>query len=550
MSKSDGVSRRDFIRSAAFAGALAAGGGLLAACEAAGVTAAPTATPAAKPAKWDKEVDVIVVGSGTVSVAALAAAEAGASVLIIEKAPVFGGHSSISGGGLWTPNNHLMRKEALADSREEALAYLDRVVGNRSDGVVREKFVDTCNVMIDFLISSGVGPWKFNGGGTVFADYYPDSYPGHKKKGRVIQLEAGSGRELMGAIKKNVDTRKIEVMLETAAQRLVYEGDSNEGNGQVIGVVAQDFSKKSIFIKARKGVVIGTGGFDYNRAMTEHYLRNPIYYSCAAPTNTGDGHLMCMAVGAQMRNMNEVWGLVAYDVKEDLTGVPDWSIDRGKPGCIIVNRHGQRIGNESAAYENFARSFSAYDSGTIEWRNIPSYAIFDSGFAANYALPGSAGKKGTVPAFFKQADTLAGLAQQLGINAEGLADQVARFNKNAANGTDPEWHRGENSFDRQTNGDSKRTDIKNPNLAPVATGPFYGTAIWPGALGTNGGPRTNENGQVLNVWGKVIPRLYVTGNTMASVFGGQYPGGGATLGPGMTYAFIEGKHAAGLEPVK
>lgn len=536
------ISRRDFLKGAA----VVAGASALAACTPA---VAPTGAPATEvPQEWDKEVDVVVLGTGTASLAGIVAADAGSQVLFLEKAPVFGGHTAISGGGLWAPNNFVMQKKGIKDSREDALTYIRKVSEGRTPDELLVKFIDTCNEMIDYTVKN-VGIDTYDSG-TQFSDYYPDSWPGHSSNPRFITPK-GSGAGLIKYMKDAIDARasKIEVLLETRGLRLLYDGDSNAGTGQVIGVVAQAAtSGKEMLIKARKGVVIGTGGFDHDKEMSNHFLRAPIYYTCSAPTNTGDGHRMCMAVGAMMRNMNECWGLVAYNVKDDLTGVPDWSLERGKPGTIIVNKHGERIGNEAAAYEIFGRAFSAYDTGAVEWRNIPSYAIFDSGYATHYALPGSGYKVGVVPDFFKQADTLEALAGQLGINVDALMATVTRFNENARNGLDPDWHRGENSFESNTSGDHERTDIKNPNLAPVETGPFYGTAIWPGTLGTNGGPRTTVNGEVLNVWGKAIPRLYVTGNTMASVFGGQYPGGGATLGPGFTFSYIEGKHVATLKP--
>ena len=111
-----------------------------------------------------------------------------------------------------------------------------------------------------------------------------------------------------------------------------------------------------------------------------------------------------------------------------------------------------------------------------------------------------------------------------------------------------EWRRGEFNFDRGTTGDLQRTDIKNPCLAPLETPPFYGTRVWPGALSTNGGLKTNGKAQVLHVYGQVIPRLYACSNTMASVMGPGYAGGGATLGPGMTFAYIAANNAVTLQP--
>ena len=164
----------------------------------------------------------------------------------------------------------------------------------------------------------------------------------------------------------------------------------------------------------------------------------------------------------------------------------------------------------------------------------------------HYALPGVA--VGDVPAWITKADTLDALAAALKIDVAGLKSTIETFNKNARDGVDPVWHRGEATFDKYAAGALKRTDIKNPCLAALETLPYYGATIWPGTCGTNGGLRANANAQVLNVWGKVIPRLYVISATMAAATGVAYPWGGIPLGLSMTFAYIAGKHAVGLTP--
>jgi 3-oxosteroid 1-dehydrogenase len=124
---------------------------------------------------------------------------------------------------------------------------------------------------------------------------------------------------------------------------------------------------------------------------------------------------------------------------------------------------------------------------------------------------------------------------------------VERFNQFAAEGTDPDFHRGESAFDRQTGGDNTRDDIANPCLAPLTQAPFYGVRVWPGALGTCGGLQINAKAQVLDVWGNPIPRLYAVGNTSGSAMGAGYPGGGSTVGAGMTFGFLAVQDMESLE---
>ncbi len=196
----------------------------------------------------------------------------------------------------------------------------------------------------------------------------------------------------------------------------------------------------------------------------------------------------------------------------------------------------------SCAYHPALRAWYFYDSGKDEYRNLPSFALFDSGYTAHYAMPGANYKVGVVPDWFQKADSIADLATALKIDPTGLAQTIQTFNANALNGVDPDWHRGESDFDQVTAGDKSRTDLKNPALAPLVTPPFYGANIWPGTCGTNGGLQTNVNAQVLNTSGNPIPGLYATGNTMASVMGAGYPGGGATVGSGMTFAYVAAQY--------
>lgn len=530
------VSRRSFLKKTAMVGAGLAAAGSLPAC-------APKTAGAAE-VKWDKEVDVVVVGSGTVAIAAIAAKDAGAeSVLILEKGPVFGGTSSLSGGTFWIPTNYVMAANGLEDNREDAIKYLQITTAGQSTDELITNFVDNGNKMLEWLRDKYQYEW-LNSGSKGFADYY--EVDGFRPAGRGVGI-AVDGKKTNGGgawqvFRKTVDDLGIEVMTETAGKKLI----TNEA-GEVIGITAEGING-TLNIRAKKGVILGTGGFDYNKEMATAYLRGPILASNAVTTNTGDGHLMAMELGADLRNMNSCWGLPFYPTAlEKMQGEPDWQIYRGKPGSIIVNKYGERIGNEASAYHVYNRAFWVYDTGKFEWRNTPSYWMCDSTFPEHYFMPGSGYQMGVVPEWIVQADTIEELAEKLGVNVDGLNATLAVFNPNAEEGIDSIWHRGEYQFDINTAGDSTRTDIKNPCLAPIAKGPFYGSTIVPGTCGTNGGPRINTNAQVLNAFGQPIPRLYAVGNLSGSIFGDSYPGGGACLGAGGVMGMLAGFHAAALE---
>lgn len=534
------VSRRNFLKKTAMIGAGLAAAGSLQAC------APAKASDASSDVKWDKEVDVVVVGSGTVAIAALAAKDAGAeSVLILEKSPAFGGTSALSGGGFWIPLNYNMAAQGLEDNREDAVKYLKTVTAGQSSDDLIENYVDNANKMAEWLRDKFQYEWIL-GANKNYADYY--EVDGFRDYGRTMYMAAG-GKQLYGAgtwqtIRKTVDGLGIEVMTETAGKKLI-----TNAAGEVVGIIAEGLDGE-LKIKAKKGVILGTGGFDFNKEMTTAFLRGPIIASNAVSTNTGDGQRMGMELGADLRNMNSCWGVPFYPVNpEKLQGEADWQIYRGKPGSIVVNKYGERIGNEAAAYHVFNRAFWVYDTGKFEWRNANSYWVCDSNFFERYFMPGSNYQMGVVPEWMTQADTLEELCEKLGIDVNGFNSTIEEFNANAAEGKDPVWHRGEYQFDLNTAGDATRTELKNPCLAPLEKGPFFGSVYGPGSCGTNGGLRINTNAQVLNISGQPIPRLYAVGNTSGSVFGDAYPGGGSCLGSGGVMGMLAGFHAAGLEPL-
>jgi succinate dehydrogenase/fumarate reductase flavoprotein subunit len=202
-------------------------------------------------------------------------------------------------------------------------------------------------------------------------------------------------------------------------------------------------------------------------------------------------------------------------------------VQRRMPGCITVNRHGRRFFNEAASYDASWRAVYAWENfGELRDRNLPAFHVSDKKV------------KPTATVGVHQADTLAELAGLLGIDPPALEDTVAEFNENVLQGSDPHFHRGESRYDTQY----------GPTLAPLDKPPFYGVEVAPADLGTCGGARVNANAQVLDPFGKVIARFYAAGNS--SGVGGPgagYGGGGGTIGPAMTFAYIAGVHAAGLE---
>jgi 3-oxosteroid 1-dehydrogenase len=567
-----GLSRRDFTKAAMVGISSAVGMGAVSM-----TGPGPTeATGAETKINWHKEADVVILGAGCAGItAALAAQDAGAKVLVLEVQSIPGGTSRVSGGAVWIPNNPVMKQADLPDSREEALAYCRLLAQGQADDDLIITFVDKSLVMLDFIIKTAPLKWFDIG----YPDYHPE-WAGGKRRGRSISPGAYKGKMLGAALMAGLyDAAKehgCEFMFNSRGKKLI-----TNSKGGVIGLQAysgvqwvnSDYSGGTLVnIRAKKGVILASGGFEWNQELARHLLRGPQPFTGTLPLGQGDALKMSLAVGADVRNLNECWGLPMYVVpgwEEEVKGfkpeqypmwrlpnssaweklICDWFIWRGKPGVITVNKYGRRFCNEGADYDTTYRAFITFENfGATGYPNIPGYVILDSTAWNKYGMAGV--KPGSAPpAWIKKADSLRELAQTLKIDPDGLEKTVSSFNLQAKEGKDPEFHRGESYFDRAISGD-KTIARKNPEdpkaaLAPLETPPFYGLETWPGSCGTCGGPRVNSQAQVLNSFGEIIPGLYAAGNAAGvGAPGASYGGGGGTIGPGMTFGYIAGLHAA------
>ncbi len=527
--------------------------------------------------RWDLETDVAVVGSGGAGLtAAILARDQGAQVVVLERSDKVGGTTAVSGGVLWIPLNHHMAEVGIPDSREEALAYCKRLTAGRSPDELVETFVDTGHQMVRYLRQHT--PLRF----TLWnaPDYHPEE-PGGKLRGRSIEpalfdtnqlgqwkerlrpapvyflplpleellhtrpqdlpmdliaerMEKGivsMGNALVAALLKACLDRGVAFLLETRGRELIQE------DGKVVGLQAQR-EGRDFLVRARRGVVLACGGFEWSEELRAKFLPGPITHPQSPPFNEGDGLLMAMAVGADLANMTEVWGSPASLVPGEQYEGRQLSrpcTERGRPHAILVNRYGQRFVNEAAPYNDLNKAFHYFDPVAYDYRNLPCWLICDSQYRARYpvvtVLPGDPD-----PDWLIWDGTLEGLAQKTGVDPQGLYATVARFNSFVREGRDRDFRRGESALDREL-GDR---DAPHPTLGTIEKPPFYALPVYPGTLGTKGGPRTNAKGQVLDVRGQVIPGLYAAGNVMASPAGAGYYGGGGTIGPAMTWGYICG----------
>lgn len=575
------LSRRSFINAAgiSMAGVLTASNHAIAD----EVSAAPWL-----PEKWDIETDVVLLGTGSAISSALRAHDLGLEVLVLEKHPYhFGGTTYFSGGAIYCPNNRYAKEAGKPEiPREDILEYMKLCAKGQYSQEVLEAFVDTMPELADYLMDECGYQFSYLDTETPYYAWYTPFFDKEPVPGTSCTLWAvpvndlAMGRALVEYGKIALEERGIEVKYNTRGIRLVYTGEPNLENGEVVGVIAQDLSTgEEIAIKARRGVILGTGGYDHNREMVQHSLPGPIYSSIAINTNEGDGHIMALELGAELRNMNVPFrypfimsqGTDVYqgiDVELDNGQYASEQISKmtssmvGKPGSIIVNKKGMRFANESSPYAQFGRGFDVFDTGFDEYINIPGYWICDKTAGEAYGLPGVSKQifeednvaelSDDLPAWVTKYETLEELADDKCIDIDNLLDTVARFNGFCETGVDKDFRRGEPTFDQWTFGDQARVEsgeLINSCLAPLATPPYYCVEYYPGMLQTAGGVNVNGKAQALNVHGNPIPRLYVAGCTMAMPLGQGYGWAGGTITPGYVFGYIAAGELANQEPV-
>jgi len=533
------------------------------------------------------ETDVIILGCGAAGMtAAIAAHEAGASVAIVERFDKIGGTAAISGGVIWVPDNPRMRAEGIADSREDALAYFRSLDHGDLVDETLEAFVDTGPDALAFLEAAGALSVSLLAG---YPDYYLDR-PGAKPDGgramdhdlfalgdlgewadkiyaieepkpmmlretalgggdgivapdemlrRMENNERGFGQAMVARLLKACLDRGIVPVTGFETKRLLIE------DGRLVGV-AGEHDGKPAEMRAAQGVVIATGGFEWDTDMRQTFLRGPMDAPASPPTAHGDGLKLAMQAGAKLGNMTSGWWaptLVTPDApwKTGEQRAQPVLIERTCPHSIMVNRAGKRFCNEAANYSALAGAFHAFDPQSYDYLNLPAWLIFDENYVERYPIglrmPGQ-----PVPDWVVRADTLAALADQIGVEAQPLGETVARFNGYAQAGHDPDFKRGEAAYDAFY-GDRSREGTA-VTLGAIGRAPFYAVEIRMGLLGTNGGARTDARARILAHDGQPIPGLYGAGNAIACPTGGIYAGAGGTLGPALTFGYIAGQSAA------
>jgi 3-oxosteroid 1-dehydrogenase len=550
---------------------------------------------------WDRTVDIVIVGSGGGSmVAALKAKRLGLEPLIVEKQAVIGGSTGFSGGMLWVPANHLMKRDGVPDGLEDARRYVDAAAPYFGPGGTperRDAYLTSGPEMVSFLEAEGLAlerPGRY-------PDYYT-SKPGASEATRCISAKLfdvnelgewkdrlstypmttlpiaigemsplllakrtwsarllalrvgwrilkqkltgtdyrGAGAALQGRILKLSLEKGVEFLTETPFDSFIVE------EGRVAGVVARHGSKP-LRIKARRGVLVNSGGFAHNAAMRSSPVPpGAAGRTLANPGETGEVLAAAMELGAAVDCMEEaIWTLVSLGPNETLP--PGATLDDGTaahfshhwdiafPHCIIVDATGRRLGNEAGSYMEFGQRL--HDRHRETGGPVPAWAIIESRHRKRYLWGrhmGPTPREWIDSGYMIAARSIGELAEKTGIDPGNLKQTIDRFNGFAASGLDEDFHRGEAGFDR-FHGDP--TNKPNPSLGAIEKPPFYAVRLYSGDVGTVGGVVADVDGRALREDGSVIDGLFVTGNCAAPPFGKSYIGAGTSIAGSMIFAY-------------
>jgi 3-oxosteroid 1-dehydrogenase len=553
------------------------------------------------PEAWDEQVDTLVVGSGAAGLtAAGTAAHFGLMVKVVEKTALVGGTSSVSGGGVWVPNNHRAREAGIEDNRDDALRYMRAVSGGAAEEELLEVLVDRGPEMIRFLEDqfgfafepypavgptldyrfhlpgarhggrpldggrfqlAALGDWatRLRSGTTAGWVVRKSTYYAERLylRGSIADLAGrddadppeagfvGGGAALVARLLKACLDRGVEIVCSTAATELVVV------DGRVAGAwVDGPNGRRSI--RANKGVVLASGGYEWNEQLKRQFLSRPLTHPASpADVSQGDGLLLGLSVGAQLATMGDAWWTPTVEVGpagSGINGAPMTMMsraERGLPHTIVVNGRGERFANEALNYYDFPAKLGTNVDTEAGAENLPAFLILDHQYRSRYPLlqTKSDGVAEATPYWLHVADTLEALAEKIGLPAERLAATVERFNGFARAGVDEDFHRGESEWDREW-GDPDH----GPNvcLGTIEEPPFYAVELHAGALGTKGGLRIDADGRVRSAadGGAPIPGLYAAGNVAAGAVPWGYTGAGATLGPACTFAYVAARAMA------
>jgi 3-oxosteroid 1-dehydrogenase len=547
--------------------------------------------------RWDRECDVLIFGAGMGGMcAALFASLEGVDVLLCEKTDQVGGTTSTSAGTVWIPGSNQARRDGVPDKLDDARRFLDAEIGARAL-IQREAFLQAGLTALDTLETRSevkfIAP-------PMHPDYHSNQ-PGRALAGRALAPLPFDGRLLgkdfdrvrppiapfmvlggmmvgkldipyllkpFGSVASFIAASKL--LLRHATDRLRFKRGTRlvmgnalvgrlfyslrqrdvpiaygaklielvKNDGRVEGAVV-DIGDKRQTIRARRAVILATGGFGADTEMQKQYNANALVeHTTAFVGASGDGFKAAQAAGGAV-DADHTMGAFYFpsSIKGEIN-FPHILLDRAKPGLIAVNKDGRRFVNESASYHDFVEAMLRTNDVSP---CIPAWLICDLSFIRDYGIglvhPGAGRReieRYIADGYLHRAGTLMELAQQIGVDGRNLLRTVQEHNRYAEAGVDEAFGKGGTEYN-QFNGDT--ANKPNPCLRPIEHAPYFAVAVYPSTMGTCVGLSTDGDARVLDQNGEPIGGLYAVGNDMASLFRGVYVGPGITLGPALVFAY-------------
>ncbi|MBI2991373.1 MAG: FAD-binding protein, partial [Deltaproteobacteria bacterium] len=292
-------------------------------------------------------------------------------------------------------------------------------------------------------------------------------------------------------------------------------------------------------VRARRGIILSTGGFEYNEVMKRDYFSGYPIYSFGHGGNQGDGLKLAQDVGAELWHMKALAAPLGYKFPGYDAAFIMWMPAHG---FIIVDQRGRRFCNETGLEKySMWMEVARFDMGGLRFSRIPSYLIFDertrlsgpitrAGHGANRGYKWSDDnseeiRRGWIVSGRDPEELACGLGMD---SAPQLGKTLTAYQKSCRTGKDKEFGRSEETL----------VEFR---------GRLYGVPLWPCLLNTQGGPKRNARGQILDVWGSPIKRLYGAGE-LGSIWGFLYQSGG-NLGECLASGRMAGHHAASETPL-
>jgi succinate dehydrogenase/fumarate reductase flavoprotein subunit len=594
------VSRRGFLKASGVGAAAAATGG---------IGAIPfAASKAAAQQGWDEEHDIVVVGSGAAAfAAAITAKSLGNDAVMFEKGAYVGGTTLVSGGGGWFPSNPRMQEDGFEDPKEDAQKYMARyswphlynptspTLGlPQEDYDLLSAFYDTAGEAATYLEEQGAITWTYgrNFGPNfdqVQIDYMESYEENLQPKHRTLHPtladgNPGGGGDMIGGYQAWAEANDLPIRLYHRVENVI-----TNTRGEIVGVEVsvQDPAAaataeatpgaavpapQTMVVRARKGVIFGSGGFARNADMMHHLMPAPYYGGCSAPTNEGDLLRIATTLGAKLGNLHNVYrneGIFEQAIAS--TGAYNCTWFLNGDSFMQVNKTGKRYVNEKRAYQDRPMAHQDWDPNYGDWTSRLSFLIYDGRMQENWGgrfpLPED---PDTAPYIIK-GDTIEELADAISERVESLrevtggvrldpdfkanlAAELEKFNGFARTGEDKDFKRGSLEYDvtipygpyspTEETAEYPTADQPNPAMYPLREeGPYYAFIMSQAAVDTNGGPVINPNAQITRWDGSAIEGLYGAGNCIASPGVNAYWGGGMTIGNATVWGYRAARHA-------